>query len=115
MSGGWGGGKDSSDGGGGGGGGSSPPFWGNGNGGPNDCEPKAEPQDLSHQILAPARGASYRAGEQVTVSWQSGERSEALRIDGPPWAGGFHPSSWQWSAFLRPEAEGQEDVTIMSV
>ena len=115
--GGWGGGKGGDNGGGGGGG---APFWDNGgngdgndHGGPNDCEPKTEPQDLSHKVLAPAGGASYQAGEQMTVSWQSGLRSEALRIDGPPWAGGFHPASWQWSAFLRPEAEGREDLTIM--
>ena len=95
-------------------GGNGPPFWGNGSGhgGPNNCEPKTAAKDLSHQVLAPAGGASYHTGEQVTVSWQSGLRSEALHIDGPPWAGGFHPASWQWSAFLQPEGEAEE-VTIL--
>lgn len=92
----------------GGGGGGGPPFWN------NDCEATTSPADLNGTILAPPEGATYRQGERMDLSWQSGLRSEVLRIDGPPWAGGFHPASWQWSAFLESE-DGSTNVTILGM
>ncbi|KAK7757530.1 hypothetical protein SLS62_000545 [Diatrype stigma] len=86
--------------------GGAPPFWS------SSCEATASTTDLSHTVLAPPGGVTYHPGEQINVNWQSGVRSDVLRVDGPPWAGGFHPASWLWSAFLQSEDE-KTSVTII--
>lgn len=88
--------------------GGAPPFWS------SNCEATTSPVDLSHTVLGPPEGVSYHPGEQISVNWQSGVRSDVLRIDGPPWAGGFHPASWLWSAFLQSEDE-KTSVTIIGM
>ncbi|RYP30058.1 hypothetical protein DL767_006409 [Monosporascus sp. MG133] len=82
---------------GGGGGGGGRPSWG------NECEATTPPVDLSRTIFEPREGATYSPGDVINLSWQSGIRSDVLRTDGPPWAGGFHPVNWQWSAYLQSE------------
>ncbi|RYP69774.1 hypothetical protein DL771_005883 [Monosporascus sp. 5C6A] len=80
--------------------------WGGGSGRPpwaNECEVTTPPVDLSGTIFEPREGTTYSPGDLINLSWQSGIRSDVLTIDGPPWAGGFHPASWQWSAYLQSE------------
>ncbi|RYP92535.1 hypothetical protein DL770_001293 [Monosporascus sp. CRB-9-2] len=80
--------------------------WGGGGGGPpwgNECEATTPPADLSRTIFEPREGATHSPGDLINLSWQSGIRSDVLTIDGPPWAGGFHPANWQWSAYLQSE------------
>ena len=88
--------------------GSGLPFWS------NDCEAPANPANLSHTVLAPPEDVTFHPGEQINISWHSGIRADVLKIDGPPWAGGFHPASWQWSAFLQSEDE-KTSVTILGM
>ncbi|RYP27151.1 hypothetical protein DL768_011303 [Monosporascus sp. mg162] len=78
--------------------------WEGGNGRPswgNECEATTPPVDLTRTIFEPREGATYSPGDLINLSWQSGIRSDVLTIDGPPWAGGFHPANWQWSAYLQ--------------
>ncbi|RYP00648.1 hypothetical protein DL766_009046 [Monosporascus sp. MC13-8B] len=80
--------------------------WGGGGGRPSwgtECEATTPPADLSHTVFEPPEGATYSPGDLINLSWQSGIRSDVLTIDGPPWAGGFHPANWQWSVYLQSE------------
>lgn len=92
--------------------------WGGSNGGGfswnSECEATTSLADLNHTVLAPLEGATYYLGQQVNISWQSGIRSEVVHIDGPPWAGGVHPVSWQWSVFLESD-DNKTSLTIMGI
>ncbi|RYO80615.1 hypothetical protein DL764_009876 [Monosporascus ibericus] len=80
--------------------------WGGSGGRPSwgdECEAATAPVDLSGTIFEPREDATYFPGDLIHLSWQSGIRSNVLTVDGPPWAGGFHPANWQWSAYLQSE------------